>query len=142
MLEMLLYVSRSTLSEAESEAAVPEIAVASRPRNRRAGITGGLIFTGVHFAQVLEGEPAALEALLARIASDPRHTDLTIVERRPILARGFERWDMAYSGPSFYMDRHVRPLLTGQGGGRLSREDAARKLTELTRQFVALRDAA
>lgn len=140
MLESVTYVSRARLSGRPGMREVERIVDASRRNNPAAGITGGLIFTELHFAQVLEGQNNALDALLARIASDPRHDMMAIVERRPIEGRRFGHWAMAYSGPSFYIDRHVRPLIDAHRDGAPT-DAAAAYLAELARQFVALRTA-
>lgn len=140
MLETVTYVSRARLSGRPGMREVERIVDASRRNNPGAGITGGLIFTELHFAQVLEGKADVLDALLARIAADPRHDNMAIVERRAIEGRRFAGWAMAYSGPSFYMDRHVRPLLDAHRDGVPS-DAAAALLADLTRQFVALRTA-
>ena len=140
MLETLLYVSRSRLDRATADSEVERIIAKARANNMHRGVTGGLIYTENHFAQVLEGETEVLDAMLALLSTDPRHEAVTIVERRPIQSRQFTGWAMAYSGPSFFMDRHIRPLVSGDTGP-LSRDEAAARLSALTRQFIELRDA-
>lgn len=140
MLESVTYVSRARLSGRPGMREVERIVDVSRRYNPSAGITGGLIFTELHFAQVLEGPAAALDALLARIAADPRHDQMVVVERTAIDGRRFPLWAMAYSGPSFYMDRNVRPLIEARRDGEPDPASAA-VLAELMRQFVALRAA-
>lgn len=138
MLECVVYVSRARLSGRIGAREVDRIIETSRRNNPAAGITGGLIFTELHFAQVLEGPTEALDALVSRIQADPRHDRFTIVERQPIDFRRFGTWSMAYRGPSFYMDRHVRPLLD-EDLGTMAPDVAAARLAELARQFVELR---
>lgn len=58
------------------------------------GITGLLVFNGERFFQVIEGATPAIEAMIARIAADTRHTDMVIHENRGIPARAFPGWDM------------------------------------------------
>lgn len=107
----LLYVSRSTLSPEAAPGAVQALVATSRARNPCAGLTGALLFTGEHFAQVLEGPPAAVDDLMARVARDPRHTEIITVARKRITVRRFGNWSMAYSGPSQFVSRHVTRLL-------------------------------
>ncbi len=107
----LLYVSRSTMAPETAAAAVADIIAVSRDRNPARGLTGALLFTGQHFAQVLEGPVAAVDQLMATVAADPRHDDLVVVDRRPIAQRRFGRWSMAYYGPSQFVTRHVTRLL-------------------------------
>jgi len=107
----LLYVSRSALLPEAAPEAVKAIVATSRGRNPDACLTGALLFTGEHFAQVLEGSPAAVDDLMARVAKDPRHTEIIIIARKWITVRRFGDWSMAYSGPSQFVSRHVTRLL-------------------------------
>ncbi len=70
----------------------------ARRRNARLGITGALFYSSHSFAQVLEGPALAVDCLYARILVDPRHESVTLLHRRPIAQRRFERWTMAYVG--------------------------------------------
>ena len=76
MIRRLLYVS--TILAPHLPSAVEDILRASVANNLRDGLTGFLICDGVHFIQALEGEPAAVEACLGRIAADDRHTALAV----------------------------------------------------------------
>ena len=64
--------------------------------NARLGITGILFYSHGHIAQLLEGEAAAVEALYARIARDGRHSDVRRLVHKPIAARSFPGWSMAF----------------------------------------------
>lgn len=66
----------------------------SREHNFRAAITGFLVFDGVHFAQLLEGPSAAVERLMERIATDPRHAQIQVILRTEITQRCFEGFCM------------------------------------------------
>ena len=44
---------------------------------------------------MLEGPAQALDALLARLATDPRHRDIVILDRAPVQTRLFGQWSMA-----------------------------------------------
>ncbi len=69
------------------------IEVAKR-RNAQAGITGVLRYDGAYFLQVLEGPREAVEATMARIRRDPRHTDIRILHAGPLEQRDFGAWHM------------------------------------------------
>lgn len=71
------------------------MAVSTRVNEQRA-ITGMLLFSGVHFAQVLEGPAPALAALMASIAADPRHREVRVLSRTAVTRRDFTGWSMAY----------------------------------------------
>lgn len=58
------------------------------------GITGLLLYNGVHFAQTVQGMDDAIDDLMARLARDPRHHTLTIVEEKFIDTIVFPTWEM------------------------------------------------
>ena len=116
MLKSVLYVSRSTLAREEAGTALAELVAKARARNAALGISGALIFTGHRFAQWLEGPAEAVDRLMADITADDRHTDVTVVDSRPIEQRSFNGWGLIYSGGSFYVDRHLKALLGDSPG--------------------------
>jgi hypothetical protein len=69
-------------------------------KNTERGITGGLIFNREYFAQVLEGENAAVMQAFSRIRKDPRHEEVAISEMEPIAERLFGAWSMGFAGNS------------------------------------------
>lgn len=64
--------------------------------NREAGIGGYLLRTAESYFQWLEGPRAPLDALMARIGRDPRHTDLQVLAEGPLSGRNFANWVMGY----------------------------------------------
>lgn len=112
-LKSLLYVSESLLRLPDDADILDRIVGTSQQRNAERDITGALIASRGHFAQILEGPDAGVEATMARIAGDPRHRRVTVVIEREAGRRRFETWTMllAYAGNSFYVDRHISPLL-------------------------------
>ena len=66
----------------------------SKRRNAQAGITGVLRYDGAYFLQVLEGPRTPVEAMMARIRRDPRHTDIRILHAGPLEQRDFGNWHM------------------------------------------------
>jgi len=56
-----------------------------------------LLYTKGSFFQVLEGEPAVVDATFDRITRDPRHDKITVIIREPIAERSFEDWSMGYA---------------------------------------------
>lgn len=133
-LTSLLYISRSRIAPDRAEAVVAEIVATSVARNALAELTGALLFTGTHFAQVLEGEAAAIEDLMQRVTGDARHDELVIVEQGPLDYRRFDTWSMAYFGPSQFVSRHVMRLLGDPSPAE--RRRAAHWLGELLREFT------
>lgn len=110
-LTRLLYVSRSALPPG-GESAVNQIVEVSTRRNAVLQVTGALTYTGLHFAQVLEGPGRGINELMASIQCDERHRDLTVVARQKATARRFTGWAMAFAGPSPYLDRQLKRLLS------------------------------
>ena len=121
----LIYVSRPTTFDPHlaSRRAVAILATARR-HNAEAQLTGALVRSRRWFAQVLEGERAAVEGLYARIQADQRHCDLRLLSMRPLQVRAFADWAMANAGDA--PDRLIRntldDLTTGGSGQRGLRE--------------------
>ena len=111
MVSSLIYVSQSLLRPEDEAAEIASILSVAMGRNQRLGVTGALLFTHARFAQVLEGPPASLDELMVSIQRDPRHRDVEVVLTERLTARRFPDWSLAYSGPSAYIDRHIKALL-------------------------------
>ncbi|HXG99940.1 MAG TPA: BLUF domain-containing protein [Sphingomicrobium sp.] len=75
---------------------VDSILSSARVNNPLEGLTGVLIFNGESFMQILEGGESAVDGLVARLRSDPRHCNMTIRDERLIGSRTFPDWSMAY----------------------------------------------
>ena len=93
-LQRLVYESTATGST-ESLLNIATILGESQRNNDRDGLTGALAAHGGRFIQVVEGEAGRLDALLARLASDPRHRDIRLIDRETISERLFGQWSMA-----------------------------------------------
>ncbi|HEX9954984.1 MAG TPA: BLUF domain-containing protein, partial [Allosphingosinicella sp.] len=114
---------------------VADIVDVARARNSGLSVTGALVFSEQSFAQVLEGPAAAVEELMASIERDPRHHRLSVLIDASLAAgRRFSDWSMAYSGPSLYVERHIRPLL--QGELELPEAEAAERLLLLIEELT------
>lgn len=132
----LLYVSEATSGLGEDEVeAIVEVALA---RNGDLNVTGSLVFTGPHFAQVLEGPKESEDELMASIEGDDRHRNIYVIECIQIPACRFPDWRLAYAGPSLFVDRHLRPLVERQASsGRQA--VMSRQLIALMREFATSR---
>lgn len=93
-IERLVYCSRAAQPEA-ADAVLAEVLRASQRNNHRDGLTGALACHDGRFIQVIEGPPEALDRLQARLAGDPRHTDMVVLGRSPVVGRLFDLWTMA-----------------------------------------------
>lgn len=91
----LLYCSQAVRVFNEEQLA--DLLEASLAWNIRYAITGLLCYGNGHFVQVLEGEPAAVEDLFARIQRDRRHHQVHVLSRGVGPARRFDDWRMAFT---------------------------------------------
>lgn len=98
----LVYASCSNLSgePAEVAQAVQELVASSRAANAKRDVTGMLLFSGNHFAQILEGSTDALIELYSHIRADSRHHDVFTLSFEPVEQREFGDWAMAIRGLS------------------------------------------
>ncbi|WP_394003576.1 BLUF domain-containing protein [Luteimonas sp. WGS1318] len=97
----------------------------SRAHNAGCGVGGLLLLRDGLFMQLLEGPMAAVEALYARIAEDPRHCGVQLINRRERAARLLPDWRMAWAeapldddAPAFAgleTDHHALRALDGAG---------------------------
>ena len=133
-MERLIYVSESKIKEANVHAAVSHIVAKAEEWNVDHNLTGALIFTGTHFAQVLEGRQKDIDDVMVIIRNDHRHGAISVVERSPITERQFPHWAMAYQGPSQFVSRHVAQLVHTTPGTEQKR--ATEWLTQLALEFL------
>lgn len=94
-LELYAYTSTYAGAPDEASSVLSAIREVAEVRNPQLGITGALVHDRGRFLQVLEGEAAALDTLVAAIQRDPRHRDMKPLVRAPIRERTFTGWSMA-----------------------------------------------
>ncbi|MBK1643825.1 hypothetical protein CKO25_03945 [Thiocapsa imhoffii] len=126
----LIYLSRA--NEALGREHIDEIVAQSRASNRPEGITGLLIYQNGYFMQLLEGRQEPVEALMARIAEDPRHSEPLVVVRGYAGQRLFADWSMGYWKVGATPDGEQSPF------ERHSQTISLRKASEDTRFCYAL----
>lgn len=93
-LERLVYESTAT-GTTDSLLNLATILATSQRNNDRDGLTGALAAHRDRYIQVIEGPAQALDGLLRRLESDPRHRDIVLFGREPVTARLFSQWSMA-----------------------------------------------
>lgn len=135
----LIYVSRSLLPSGRAAAEIEAIVNISTARNAAAGVTGALLYTGKRFAQLLEGEEAAVLDIMASIARDARHCEVVTIDQGPVVARRFSKWSLVYVGHSTFAAGIVERALaeTGEPDGYALR-NLMRLLQELARPLAPL----
>ena len=115
----IVYMSRAVrpLSDQDLE----ELLTQCQRDNATHGITGILFYSHGNIAQLFEGEAEIADTLFERIARDGRHSHVTKLIDKPIEARSFSGWTMAFhpiepSGfaalQGFFLPSHVPPIPT------------------------------
>ncbi|WP_428679530.1 BLUF domain-containing protein [Sphingopyxis sp.] len=96
------------------DADIAAILTSARRNNARDELTGALIYNGFNFMQALEGPDEKVEACLAIIRADARHSGMVELRRRTIETRTFAEWSMLYD-PSFQGHDHDLSRLAANG---------------------------
>lgn len=86
------------------------ILVSACRNNARDELTGALVYDGHNFLQLLEGPDDKVEACLATIRSDPRHSGMAEVRRRTVETRDFGEWAMLYDPRFEWQDEGLARL--------------------------------
>jgi hypothetical protein len=93
-LQQTVYISRALPDLTPAE--VQDILRCSIRRNDADGLTGFLIYGHGLFLQLLEGEPAAVDATMHRIRCDPRHSQIQELQRETVARRQYGKWSMGF----------------------------------------------
>ncbi|KTE17261.1 BLUF domain-containing protein [Sphingopyxis sp. H115] len=99
---------------------IAAILVSARRNNIRDELTGALVYNGRNFLQLLEGPAERVDACLAVIRADPRHSGMIEVRRRPVETRDFAEWAMLYDPRFEWRDDALARLAAN---GRIDAED-------------------
>lgn len=111
-MRQILYVSLSNVRG--DQAALDRIVNQSRHNNALDGVTGLLWSDGERFAQVIEGDPRAIEDAMTRIRADDRHRDIVVLHDIDVTERQFGSWSMDLrdaTGAADDFDERMRALL-------------------------------
>jgi Sensors of blue-light using FAD len=90
----LIYVSRAN-EALLSRNARQNLRIHAQIQNARRDITGLLLYSNGVIMQVLQGDEAIVRECFARIATDNRHRDVTLLRADMIGTRTFAKWSMA-----------------------------------------------
>jgi hypothetical protein len=91
----ILYLS--TANQPFSSGDLSELLQKARARNDAAHVTGMLVHSDGDFLQVLEGEPEDVIGVYDRISVDPRHRDVSLLQRGLGFGdRLFPNWTMGF----------------------------------------------
>lgn len=90
----LIYSSKSNGELTDED--LESILAVARTQNKKAGITGMLLFHDGSFIQVLEGDREKVQSLLKKISADARHSDVELLFEDFETERLFGQWQMAF----------------------------------------------
>lgn len=110
MLTRLIYASEATERFGPDD--LEALLAVARAANARRNITGMLAFDRRAFLQVLEGRREQVSEVFCRIAGDPRHQRIVILDTQPIDERLFPHWTMGFAAA----DAQGRELFQRFGG--------------------------
>jgi hypothetical protein len=130
----MVYVSRSKIAGIDRRGALDDLMIDSLTRNSTLDITGVLIATPRYFAQVLEGPAQSVDAVMASIARDPRHQDIRVVRRTPVVASRFPNWRMVRFNSENFGVGDIEAIIAGKGDHAAT--SAARMLDRLFASVV------
>lgn len=91
MISQYLYISTAPSLGRDD---VESILSSSQRHNPQRGVTGLLLYNGRNFLQLLEGEESELVSLMVKISHDPRHTGISMIDRRIVPTRACPNWAM------------------------------------------------
>lgn len=131
-----LYVSLAAIEADRLMDTLADIQTKSVARNSALDITGWLIATPTHFAQLFEGPADAIDSVMDKIANDNRHRDVRVLARTGIDIRSCPTWRSTGFLRGSFEERHVTPLLArvhAHGDA-----DGAESLHRLGARFLSL----
>ena len=93
-MRIIIYISRAKQNFTSSDLA--DLRDLADARNRSEDITGLLLSDGARFIQALEGDAAAVQAVMDRIAKDSRHDNISYLRPITTNCRQFRKWTTEY----------------------------------------------
>lgn len=93
--ELCYLVYASMLSPGVDPAGVDAIVAQAKIANAARGVTGMVLYDHGSILQIMEGEPAVVDALFTKIKQDPRHRHIIKLVEEPIDHRSFHGWSLA-----------------------------------------------
>lgn len=93
---LIRLVYTSTKDESFQSADIEGILSAARKNNKTNNVTGMLCFNRNYFLQCLEGTREDVNNIYHKIAKDPRHHNMMILDYQEVTHREFDQWYMGY----------------------------------------------
>ena len=110
---MIQLIYTSTVAPQLESGEIFRIVSTSATNNARDGLSGFLLYFNEQFFQVVEGPETAIDGLMRRLETDPRHHSIRIVERREIPSPNFPTWRMKrlFAAPETSAPGQIDPSL-------------------------------
>ena len=93
-MQIIIYISRAKQNFTSGDLA--DLRDLADARNRSEDITGLLLSDGTRFIQALEGDAAAVQTVMDRIAKDSRHDNISYFRPITTNCRQFIKWTTEY----------------------------------------------
>jgi hypothetical protein len=112
----IVYISRAVRPLSDQD--LQSLLAQCRRDNERQDVTGVLFYSHGNIAQLIEGDQEILDPLFEKISRDGRHSNVKKLISKPISARSFSEWSMAFhpletSGfetlQGFLLPTHITP---------------------------------
>jgi hypothetical protein len=125
----LIYRSHNRIPAEQRKVELGTLFTEARSNNKRQHITGALLLAGDWFVQTLEGDETAVRALYSRIATDPRHDAVSLLDARLVDEPAFPRWSMASvstdgAEPDTYLIAHQDGISPAAGRGSTPEQES------------------
>lgn len=85
---------RSTAVAGLAAADIDRLLVDARAHNQLVGVTGVLLYDGVHFFQYFEGPTAGVARIYRRICGSRMHVEIQELQHGPVPRTYFSQWHM------------------------------------------------
>lgn len=134
----LVYVSAAR--DDMTPAKLDEILTVARRNNLAVKVTGLLLFHDGSFFQVLEGQPAMVEAIFSAIERDTRHSRILVMQKKTSNERCFPDWSMGYVRPQDMQSDQQQSLVDLRrmiGGGQREALTALPAVSVLIDSFLS-----
>jgi hypothetical protein len=93
-MKLLIYLSEATEAAMSIESTLSQIYEAASRDNPPQNIHGALFYSNGIFLQALEGPEDAVDALLVKLRTDPRHENLQVLVDQHITHHSMHEWNM------------------------------------------------
>ena len=110
MYKTIIHIGKTVFDFSGGEGRLFEAARDAKARYASLEVSGVTIITPKWFAQLFEGSTETVDDLFTAVRREWADAEMRIVEERLAQGRQFDAWEMAYYGPSSYVERCIERL--------------------------------